>query len=360
MPFALSPYVATSSVIDYSTDRGQRHYDAATAPLGKGETKKLGYELTPQDSFALLITLATRATKMGWSAKGGILWVNDAEGNARNILNEYGVLTLDEITQVEETNLTSETRNAQDSHMLYHCLLNSMSPKATTTIGLKKADCCIEFEDEPEPVQSGLLLLRYILREAQMESTASLLALRERITNLHLTFKGFQCDVQKFNLYVKKIQQDLTSCGKTSPELLDHLFRAYLLATDNSFVDYIQQKLDAHQEGVHTTPSILMQGAENKYHAQKETGVWDSKTPKQEKLVMLEAKLAELQKDKKSGGRHRNNRFKPNDSRNGEYSNKPAWLLWTQTPKDPTAIQTWNGRKYNWCGTATGGNVKDT
>ena len=110
---------------------------------------------------------------------------------------------------MEETTLQGKTRNAQDSHMLYHCLLVSMCPRATTTIGLHKLDCCIEFPNKPEPVPSGLLLLHFILRKAQMNSTASLLAIRERIANLPLTLNSYKSDVSEFNLHVRKIRKDL-------------------------------------------------------------------------------------------------------------------------------------------------------
>ena len=66
--------------------------------MGKGKTRKVGFNLNPSDAFALLVMLGTRATKMGWSAPGGILWVADANGEAHSTIDEYGVLTTEEIT----------------------------------------------------------------------------------------------------------------------------------------------------------------------------------------------------------------------------------------------------------------------
>ena len=141
--FSVSPFQTSAAVLDYTTDSARAHYKAATAPLGKGEKRNAGYDLTPGDAFALLVTLGTRATKMGWSAPGGLLWVRDANGEEHSMVDEFGVLTTKEIVQSETTTLSQKSRKAQDLHMLYHCLLNSMSAVSTTTIGLNKEDCYI-------------------------------------------------------------------------------------------------------------------------------------------------------------------------------------------------------------------------
>ena len=106
-------------------------------------------------------------------------------------------------------------------------------------IGLNKDDCCIVYDSKPEPVPSGLLLLHFILKKAQMESTASLRAIRERITNFLVTLQSYRSDIPKFNLHVKRLQTALSSRGEKSTDLIDHLFKAYLGASDDSFVGYI-------------------------------------------------------------------------------------------------------------------------
>ena len=179
-----------------------------------------------------------------------------------------------------------------------------------------------------------------------------------------MTLRSFKSDVAKFNLHVKKLQTDLSARGESSPELIDHLFRAYLGASDASFVAYIQRKFDAYQEGITVTVDALMAGAKNKYHSRDELGIWNAKTPEQEKITLLEARIDEMQKQSDNppgNGGTGNPTVNPNGpgkrrrNRRRTQTQRPPWMLKPTQPTDPTEKKSWHGNNYQWCGAATGG-----
>ena len=51
--------------------------------------------------------------------------------------------------------------------------------------------------------------------------------------------------IEKFNLYVKKLRQNLHARGEITNDLLVNLFKGYKSDFDQAFVNYIQRKRDA-------------------------------------------------------------------------------------------------------------------
>ena len=98
MVFSLSTFVASSTVIGYTTKSGRTHYDAATASLTKGG---VGLELTPNDGYTLLTILQPRSMNMGWIEPGAVLWIEDSNGESQNMLETYGLITLEDVAREE-------------------------------------------------------------------------------------------------------------------------------------------------------------------------------------------------------------------------------------------------------------------
>ena len=53
--------------------------------------------------------------------------VSDANTDYVNLLTNHGEINLNMITKFEETYLGKELRSAQDTNMMYHCPINSLS-----------------------------------------------------------------------------------------------------------------------------------------------------------------------------------------------------------------------------------------
>ena len=123
-------------------------------------------------------------------------------------------------------------------------------------------------------VPSRILYLKILIGRARMDSTASAIALRAKISNLHFTILTYLFNIVKFNNHVRHIVNDLAARGEIAP-LLDHLIRVYRTTPDSTFADYIIGRQDVYKEGLKITAEQLMEGAENKYSALLATEHWN-------------------------------------------------------------------------------------
>ena len=117
--FALTPALATRGIIDYSTRAGERIYMSATKEL---DSKK--YDGEAQGLMAFLELLEERATNFGWDSS--IMMIPTQGENTASLLTEYGTITIDQVRAHEETYITSQSRTAQDTNLLYECIMNSI------------------------------------------------------------------------------------------------------------------------------------------------------------------------------------------------------------------------------------------
>jgi hypothetical protein len=122
--FSLSPGMATTNVIDYTTTAGQKLWNNAT--------DKLSVELFDCESEGLrdfLELIRARSEVMGWSLSvlSIPVDVNDNLGDTQDFLSHYGEINLGHCREHALTYCNQQTRAAQDSMMLYTCVMNSLS-----------------------------------------------------------------------------------------------------------------------------------------------------------------------------------------------------------------------------------------
>lgn len=162
------------------------------------------------------------------------------------------------------------------------------------------------------------------------------------------------CDIGKFNQYVKLLVQSLTARNQSTSDLLINLFKGYSAVSDETFRAWLSRKQDDHEEGEEITPDELMQAAKNKYDAMVEKGTWNAPTA-EEKIVALEAKLTssmknlnkkvtyELGKKKQGTGK----------SKGGEGKDKNKGAK-SASGGEKKTVQ-YQGFDWHWCGKDTGG-----
>ncbi len=107
-----------------------------------------------------------RADEMGWTK--GILKIGaeddeDEEGNRReNLIDHYGSITLERIIETEEENVVDQGRKAQDTYMLYKCLMASLTADARKKVTIWSDQYRIG--DRNESTCGGVALLKIIIR----------------------------------------------------------------------------------------------------------------------------------------------------------------------------------------------------
>ena len=347
--FALSPALATRGIIDYSSRAGEKIYSSATKEL---DTTK--YDGEAQGLIAFLELLEERATNFGWDTS--IMMVPDGNGNPTNLLTEYGTLTVEQVRAHEESYLNTQTRNAQDSNLLYECIMNSISTecKAKLTIWKKEYKC--------DNLPSGNLLLKILIRECHLDTNATVGGIRNRLSALDTYLPTVGYNITKFNMYVKNLVDQLRARGEFTNDLLINLFKGYLAATDKSFTTYIDKKLEAYEEGQDMTADQLMLWARNKYDLLLDKGTWNAPTEQEEKIIALQAQLKEMEKKLSAKKPQQNQKgksksgTKPNDKKKSKRVEKPEWF--TKKPTDIHKTVQWNNREWNWCGKDTEGHCE--
>ena len=271
--------------------------------------------------------------------------------NIVNLISNHGEINLDQIRSFCLSYIEHETRAAQDSRQLYVCLTNSLSKKGRDRLRVWKSDYMIR--DEP----SGPLFLKVLIRESHIDTRATVRHLRAKIASMDKHFANIKYNVTDFNRHVRDLMDQLASRGEQSEDLLANLFEAYRSAPDKRFVQYIEMKINAYDEGQDILPLDLMQLAQNKYKVLVDEKKWAAPSKEEEKIIALEAQLSKYKTNKNNNNRATNNNRNGNSrksnhttgSNNNRNSNKPRWMTTPPADSDKNKPKTVNDIEYWWC-----------
>ena len=359
--FASTPAVAITGVIDYTTNEGRKIYSSATAKLDEEL-----YNCTPDELHQFLQSLSIRAKEFGWDDEiGGILQIpenpHDLLSDTIKFIDNYGQISLEEILAFERTYINLPVRPAQDSIMLFKCLMNSISKEGKVKINTWKHQYVVEINDVT--YNSGTLLLKIIVRESHLDTNATTATIRTKLSSLDTYILTIGCDIVKFNSYVQLLIDSLKARGETTQDLLTNLFKGYLAASDKTFVEYIRRKLESYEEGFGTNPDTLMQQASNKFKLLKQAGKYNAPSEDEEKLLALLAEVRSLKKitkgkgkvlfpkkatpEKSSGSAVKKGRNAPEE--------KPSWFFKEPKQEDLHKPRMYKDKQWYYCSSKTGG-----
>jgi hypothetical protein len=102
----------------------------------------------------------------------------DANPEEYSILTKYGQLTMEMIEEYETTFIDTEGRQAQNTHMLYQCLMRLISKEG------KKKILIWQDEYHIDGNKSGTLLLKVIIRESHIDTNATTSNIRTKLSSL--------------------------------------------------------------------------------------------------------------------------------------------------------------------------------
>ena len=148
---------------------------------------------------------------MRWDRERGVLNIPDANNTIHNVVDHYAMLRLKHVERNKISNMANNSRQAKDSYMTYKCLYNSMTREAQSQMSLVSEKCQIEIKARLRSMEvpSEILYLKILIERSRMESMASVIALRARVSNLHVTISTYLFDIVKFNNHVRQIMNDL-------------------------------------------------------------------------------------------------------------------------------------------------------
>ena len=367
VPFGLTPGLAYQGAIDFTTKAG--------AVFCAHATEKLDEDLcdcSPDGFYQFMQSCKTRAEACGWNGPNGVLQVPvDDTPNAPTLsmLEEHGQFDLARITEHEKERVNQRDRAAQDDRMLCECLNDSISLDGKKKLYLHRDEYVIE----PVPalpgnqkIPSGLCFLKVLVRESHLDTNATTSMIRQKLSDLDSYINVVGNDISKFNGHVKMSLDTLASRGETTQDLLTNLFKGYGACSDKTFVDYIAKKQDECDEGKEMTAPRLMQLADTKCRTMKDKEIWEAPSESEEKILALEARLADLKKKfshaKQGSGTKTGRNPKRKDRGDGkqggkrkQQQEKPKWMFERPSDADLKKPRQWNGKDWWCCSHETGG-----
>jgi hypothetical protein len=363
VPFALTPAEAISDVLNYSKRKHMRLYESAVAPL-EGDK----FDGTAENLANFLTRLREKAEIYTWYES--VCKVKIGEGVYRNLIEEYGNITQEQVKAHATPYVGQEQRIWQNSHQMKCCLFASLTKEFQNRVNLHKK--LWHINDKAE----GASLLKVIVYLANPDTQATTAHIRTQLTKTDDKIVELQFNILKFNDWVNKQVAGLEARGETTSDLLVNLFKGYDVVPDAEFKADISDSRRKYDRGEELTAEQLMLQAQNKYKNRVQSKTWNAPSDEQEQIIALQASLALLTKKgntgNNKGGQQQGNasRQKPKSGnkgnrnpkksrtgignaqeRDGDYLNATGKWSWLKVaPKSGEKLtKTHDGKQFFWC-----------
>jgi hypothetical protein len=331
--FARSPAGLSEELLDYRKPEDCRIYKAATTPLdvkfdGEGAGLLLFLEM-----------IRERAEESNW---GNIIMIPDSKGDLRNLLSEYGRLSLENVRTYALTYVGQEGRKEQNSAQMYACLAKSLTEAAKVKILSQSAQYRIGQNHLPD----GPSFLRLLIQRCTTDSRATVATIRNSLGNLPVFMTSIEGNVEKFNQHVRMLRDSLLQRGQDSDDLLVNLFKSYKVVPNQDFRDYIKMQNNFYIDGDKDFEvEELMEVAANKYKELVEDGTWSTSATAEAQFVALTAEIAAL----KAAATPAKGEAKPKNRKKQKKGNKGnAWKKVPPKGNAPTTKKV-DKKTYHWC-----------
>ena len=240
------------------------------------------FDGTLEKFIGFLASVTSQARQFRWNSILAIPVGTDT----RELLTVYGRISMVEINSHATTYTGTQTREAQNSEMLYHFLMNSVTTEFTTKLVLYQKD----YTMNGAPI--GACLLKKVVQLMYVGTMATASHICETLMDMHLKLPTFQHDIRKFNDWIRIEVEKLASRGQEANDLITYLWKSYEVVADKKFMAYIECLKDEHDEGrVTYTATQLMQLGQDKFEACEEKRVWGQLSEEQAKIVAMKAQL---------------------------------------------------------------------
>jgi hypothetical protein len=250
MAFARTPAQANTGLICLKSSEGTKIHNAAIVPC----TTK--FDRTAENIHMFLKNVKECGQSFGWD---NILNIPDEDSKTRNLIDQYGLITLNSIRAHTATYEAAQDRNAQNATQMYMFLYVSIADETKLNILSDSGDYTIEIDDQLVP--NGPMFLKTIIRTSIVDTRSTVFHIRENLNSLDTYMATVTYNIELFNQYVKGQTEALSARGETSSDLLINLFSVYGAVPDKKFVEQIERKKDKFDDGEDITFKTLMQVA---------------------------------------------------------------------------------------------------
>ena len=245
------------------------------------------------------------------------------------------------------------SRAAQDTAHLHLCLMISLTQAGKDKVRLWSDQFILNVRE------SGILLLKIIIRESHLDTNATTNLIRTKLSNLDEYITTIGCDIIKFNEHVKRLLEQLKARGGETHDLLINLLKACTSVKDARFVDYVNEKLSRYEEGETMEADQLMTLTANKYKNMMIQNQWKAPSPHDATIQALQFKVEKLQRELKRAPKPMQQKsMQPQTKKEGQTGKPqcPKWMVNNEKrkPGQLTRTRMWNGKKWFWCSKETG------
>jgi len=346
--FALAPAFANPDVLNYSDQSAAKLFKSGTEPLS------IKFDCKPDNLQLFLDQARDKSIVFDWLNILSIPIGGDVAAT-KDLIESYGEISYEDVKAHAINYMNEDSREAQDSFMLYHCLMNSLTDAAQKQVRTRGNVIPFMFGGKG----SGPVLLKVIIMVSHVDTRATITSVRTKLSSLDHAMREQDSDIEAFNDYVLGLVSKLHARGEQTQDLLVNLFKGYKACKDAEFVDYIKKKEDLYEEGGEVSYQQLMDWSINKYKTRKESEQWCQRTTEEKTIIALQAQVNNLmvqkkpsypagkpsgfgKKDYKQGFKNNKGKGKP---RAGDY---PAWMV--VPPKaGEKQYQKVEGKDYHWC-----------
>jgi hypothetical protein len=117
-----------------------------------------------------------------------------------NLLTQYGMVTLDQLRARAEIYENANGRDAQNAHMMYQCLYNSLTDEAKLKV--------LSDHDDYEVntalngiISNGRMFLKVIIRNSTVDTMSTVFHIRGNLSQLKEYMMAINCNIELFNQY---------------------------------------------------------------------------------------------------------------------------------------------------------------
>ena len=295
-PFSLTPAQADNEVIIYTSSEGKKLFISATAKLN------IEFDGDPANLKIFLESLRHRARTSNWLQ---IMSIPDHTGTRRSIIDEYGQITMLDVSTDVSKYKGRNCRDAQNCYQLYTCLLESITKEAFLKVNAYADQYLQGASKEP----SGVCFLYMLIKCSTTQTKATINTIRKSLYALDTYMIKVGYNIEKFNQYVKLKRGALMSHGENTSGLITNLFVAYKGVQDSAFQTYMTAQQNTYEDGSKEfTEDQLMEVALNKCKVLMESDKWNTPSEQDSKIVALTAEIDALKLQSSSPSSYNNKR----------------------------------------------------
>ena len=285
----------------------------------------------------LLVAAGHRGEVYGWSR---ILMVSNQAPTPvnKNLLVQYGILTLDDVCASAGVYLALQERPAQMSIQVKNAILATQGPDMMIKLLARKEDYTVN------NIEDGACMIKVLVDLVVIQTRATLTVLRTKLRDLPAVMKTVKSNITNFNAEVDDMITSLQAMDEECQDILSCLFEAYQYAGDDMFRKYMRDtevKWET-REIVTLTADDLMVLADARYKVMVEKKTWAKPSKEEADLMALKATIVELEthqtevvKDKKAPGATPGGRTRGKRVNEGEW----AWKSIAPVGNEPKEKQ---------------------